>query len=279
MSDEELETETEALELRISKGAAAPVAAEKTLIEGAKGLAVLVLALAAEHQVPGSGALVGLSVKATSDGALEGARRYLADATLREAAQRLSDRAPEIATKRAALVAAGAGSSADVRAIFEQFLAAWTAQGDRRVRELIENAAVNAFDPEKYEQGITRRVLALLASLDYGAVALLRQIADGEDAFRAQLDANPEMAAEGWHPEGETVEPWRVHGALRRLYANELRDAYLIQVMAPSEAQDGADQRAVTTELGRHLLSYIMREAMAEAERAVDASVERGAKG
>lgn len=70
-----------------------------------------------------------------------------------EAFQHLEDRAPEIAEKRAALAEAvpGAGSAADVAAIVDAYLAAVRQQTDRRVRELIENATVNGFDPKQYE--------------------------------------------------------------------------------------------------------------------------------
>ena len=113
-------------------------------------------------------------------GAVGAVRDAMQNAAEAEALAALAKRTDEIRHNVAGLLAATEDQSAviaDANAIVRLYLDAWTGAPDRKIRELVENAAVNAFDPDKYDEGLTRVLLSKIAKLEYGDIAALRQIA------------------------------------------------------------------------------------------------------
>jgi hypothetical protein len=109
---------------------------------------------------------------------------------------------------------------------------AWTRASDRRVRELIENAAVNAFDPKRYVEGLTRTLFAILGRLEYGDFRTLRELSAGR------------------HPDGRRARGptlWGFHAS--RLVAEQL-----------VHAQEADQSGLVVTELGKRVLDLVERD-------------------
>lgn len=281
MSDDAEERTANEIEADVVKGEATSAAASKALVEAAKGAPVVAAAFL-------GGPLAGLAAKVTVE-ALAEFRRRLSDQAARDAVQGLADREGEIRANHVRLVEAGYGSVADVRAIVDAYVAAWTAQPDARVRDLIENAAVNAFDPKRYEEGLARRIHLLLAELDYGDVSLLLRIADTQRAVqlaerdrqyvlrrRIYRDAvrrgEPPRETFGTAELPEYVTPWLDNRTLEKGHATRLFERDLILKHWEDDGQHIL--YAVTTELGDRLLTYVERE---RAASDVDAAVERGA--
>lgn len=75
-------------------------------------------------------------------------------------------------------------SPADVAATFREFHDVYARTTDRKKRELLANAIVNAFDPELYEQAITQELIALFDSLTYADVAALRDVTLSKKAIQ-----------------------------------------------------------------------------------------------
>jgi len=163
--------------------------------------------------------------------AINALRGRLQSRSAAEAAARLAPRAEEIRENREALTSAtdgDAGGAADVAAILEMYLAAWTKAADERLRKLVENAAVNSFDPDRYEAGLNRTLFDILSRIEYGDVHVLRSLLEERD----QLATVREPSLRSFH--------------LRRL--TEVR-------LAVSPNSDGSG--TVITELGRRLLDLV----------------------
>ena len=67
-------------------------------------------------------------------------------------------------------------SAEDVAATLRSIEEVSRKTADAKKRRLLRNALVNAFDPDLYKQGLTRRLLRILEDLEYGEVALLARI-------------------------------------------------------------------------------------------------------
>jgi hypothetical protein len=260
MNDDELEAD--AVEHEIARQQAVGTAIERTIVAGGKGVVALLLGALADLHAPGSGSVVATGVRVSLDGVSE-LRRGLSDASAREAMRGLADRAPEIEANLSRLVDAGEGSASDLRAIIEQFLAAISAQGDRRVRELIENAAVNAFNPAKYAQGVTRRVLAFLSELEYPDIELLRRL------YRESVQNSG----------GRPPTPWNTPGSLDGDHATRLLERRLIRASRTDGVMGHPEAQAAITQMGIRLLEHIDREEGARQAREIDAAVSRGSRG
>lgn len=260
MTDED-EDAVDKLEAQIAAGARRPEALAAGLVDFGKRAGSALVAAVAEQLVPGSGVAAGMAASATVAG-VDALRRNLAAQTERDAVRALAERAPEIDAKHADLVRAGYGSPADVRAIVEAYIIAWSAQADGRVRELIENAAVSGFDPRKYDQGVTKRILRILGELEYGDVMLLREL---------QREATQNSARPPRMWDGPTT--------MRDEHATQLLSHRLIAKL-PLTDMNGEPvmnmHTARPTELGVRLLKHIEREAAASALRDLDAALERG---
>jgi hypothetical protein len=131
---------------------------------------------------PIAGGVVAAMTTATFDAGVSGAtafRRQLEDQAAIEAVSSLAPRAEDIERNILALRLATdsrAGNAADAWAILQMFIEAWTRAADHRARTLIENAVVNAFDPKRYEEGLTRTLFAILGRIEYGDIETLRAI-------------------------------------------------------------------------------------------------------
>lgn len=198
--------------------------------------------LGAEAFLPGSGPVASAAVLAAAAG-IDARQSKLRELQVDEALASLEPRLEEIREKHTALVTAGAGTVADVAALVEAFLAAWTSAADRRVREYIENATVNAFDPKKYEEGLARTIIALLGRVDYGELALLRTLVTSDDARLARG--------------ASVLRPWSERASLDAMYATRLVE---LRLAFPNAERVRTDASAFPTALGRRVLDYIDRE-------------------
>jgi hypothetical protein len=108
------------------------------------------------------------------------------DVRERAAAQALSDVMPALQERVRRLEGADVGfTPADAAAALPWWWDAFKATHGAKKRELLMAALCNSFDPEVYEQGLTRVLFGLMAALDYGELWMLREKmpADGVELF------------------------------------------------------------------------------------------------
>lgn len=70
-------------------------------------------------------------------------------------------------------------SATDVAAIMDAVRRVYRNTADWQKRALLRNALINSLDPEQYEAGLTRRLLAILDGLEYGDIRLLGELNSG----------------------------------------------------------------------------------------------------
>lgn len=132
---------------------------------------------------------------------------------------------------------------------------------DQKMRDIAGNAAVNAFDQQLYDSGLTRRLFLILKDLDYGDVVLLRRIEEGEMKMNAQIERERAIRKAGLIDDmlgdvttyEDLVEPWHNGVSLESMHADRLKAAGLIALLNESSKRD-ASRQVAPTELGHHLL-------------------------
>ncbi len=171
----------------------------------------------------------------------------------------MTDLLPEIEDRLRTLeerLAESAPTAADVFAFVEAVGRVSRKTADSEKRRLLRAAVVNAFDPEMYEQGLTLRLLSILEELEYGDVAFLRQLDEGESL---------QVVVEGRH------EDWPV--SLARHHVGVLLDSGLVEtnqenVSAPRRIP-GSLYGAVTV-LGNRLLQLVAEPAQDDEQETDD---------
>jgi hypothetical protein len=111
----------------------------------------------------------------------------------------------------------GFGTPADVARIVDAFLEAWGNAQDARVRRVVRDATVSAFDAKRYEEGLSVMVLDRLGRLPYGALYLLKRIV----ATRPVNNTVPTPKVGG-------LLPWYASGSLDGMFASLLEAEGLI---------------------------------------------------
>lgn len=79
----------------------------------------------------------------------------------------------------------------DVAAVVEAARRIYERTGDRKKRELLRTAIVNAFDPELYREGLHIRLIRILDDLEYGDLEILGRIAPNSPVEARSLCGAP----------------------------------------------------------------------------------------
>lgn len=148
----------------------------------------------------------------------------------------------------------------DLVALLSASFEVWKKTADDKKRKLLGNALRNAFDPKQYEEGLTLRLLGILAQLDYGDIITLRGLKEHE-AFR--LNGNIDITAADAQRPAVLI---RAHSIPQQsLLANHLKrlsehglvwQLTRIFVEVPEQFRQGVEVNE-PTELGARLLKLV----------------------
>lgn len=139
----------------------------------------------------------------------------------------------------------------------------WKSTADAKKRGLLGNALRNAFDPKQYEEGLTLRLLDLLAQLDYGDVWVLRCIAKLNAEFVSHSTVN--LRRDALHPEHQGVALRASGNKTTSLIANHVKRLSEHGLVVAQELGHTVDERDrdhsvkvnVLTELGARFLKLV----------------------
>ncbi len=140
-------------------------------------------------------------------------------------------------------------SATDVIAVITEARRIYEKTADRKKRELLHRAVVNAFSPEEYEAGLVLRLLRILGELEYGDIATLTElsavgvVAQVREWENPAADAKPEM----W---GQSLQAHHIR---------VLVDHGLVWTsMGPENREWGGGRfQARPTQLGRRLIGLV----------------------
>jgi hypothetical protein len=145
----------------------------------------------------------------------------------------------------------------DISAVLEAVQRVYRRTADRKKREVLRQAVINAFDPALYAEGLTLRLLRIVEELEYGDVAMLRRL--------AEADTGSMKAA--------TIP--RANEALDRHHLQQLRQAQLVLIPVARRAEDvlsGGNWDVRVAELGHRMLRLLAEPHQPDNQEALSAS-------
>jgi hypothetical protein len=133
----------------------------------------------------------------------------------------------------------------DVVATVMQAVDIYRRTNNRNKRELLRAALVNAFNPDFYEEGLTRRLLRLVDELEYGDIYWLGRIID--------MSQTPNTTVGEHHLDGAALHHCEVLAEYRLIE----RHQWQLAPRTGGYSTSGPTRQAVPTWLGERLVCFV----------------------